>query len=864
MTPNGKLGWRIGAAAVAVAGTIFVAASLQSDEGNAEYQPGYAWLSSSDSTGPNPLTHHELAPKGKSFIVAFDAAQKAWTLRPTPINARRRAVLLDALAGGEVAEMAWQDYLQFDSTSPWAEEARQKVNRRTATDSPDAQMAQEKRLADWAEVARGLPEAEERAFAALAQEAKEQQSASGEAFLTDVTAWLGSLDARGKASAAEAILLLQSGRRDFAAREVEIAESRLARALRSLHALQSPLALIATTHYAYVLEVRGRAAEAEVALRGNVGVCAPERAYFHACGSQSWTEGIVELRHGRGSAALARFDRALKQFERSGDYARRARLLLLRAETLDSMRATDEAWTDRIKAAQLISTKMEPSDFVLTSLAIAAARDGYFHAADELFSHVQNPANERLAQWRAFTRSRIEGDMSDPNLHLARLGVVRADGAFIRAQATFASARHDVVNVSIDSPGVVSPAPRSDWSELIDEFVPEHVQRQALGVIVAESVRRLYEYESREQAANGSPSAALWMSDRARTVGVPWNETSACIGEQGTASAEEMGRQLIACVPPGVTLVHQDLDGTRLYTWVVRGGRAELTIASVSARELTADIDRFRDRIAGKVGAELLRTQARALYDVLLGPVEQQIAGNDLLVYSPSPNLRGVPVTALHDGLHLLIETRAVVTTPTISAFELPRSVATGASALVVLPQAALARQVLEGARSEVRTVAEIYHGRSTLLTEVAATRETFLESATAYGVIHVATHGQTRAGPYQNSIEFGQERIRAYDVFTLNLTRKPIVMLASCRTADSTGGPMNVSLSDAFLAAGASSVVGSLWDVEDHATEQLSVAFHRELARGATPHDALRTVQLQFIRRGMPISTWAAFQVSS
>jgi hypothetical protein len=46
--------------------------------------------------------------------------------------------------------------------------------------------------------------------------------------------------------------------------------------------------------------------------------------------------------------------------------------------------------------------------------------------------------------------------------------------------------------------------------------------------------------------------------------------------------------------------------------------------------------------------------------------------------------------------------------------------------------------------------------------------------------------------------------------------------------------------------------------------TAALSIAFHHELARGATPQDALRNVQVQFIRRGMPIASWAAFQVSS
>ncbi|HYC88333.1 MAG TPA: CHAT domain-containing protein [Thermoanaerobaculia bacterium] len=851
MTANTKFGWRVGIAAVAVTVSVLTSSAfLANRQKTRRVAPDFARWSPS-----------------KNRILELDAAQKAWMRQPTPATAWRRATVLEALAGAGVAASAWDDYLRLDSTSPLAEEARRRRRQKVVTVTPNPAVDTERVLAAWARaVLGGRAEDEKRALASLAAHGKAQQLETGDAFLVDVAVWAESSgnDGGRKRKAADAIQSLQAGRQAFAVRDLAAAEPHLRRAEGRLRQMRSPLATVAAIHLAGVLYSRAHFDRAADVLLANVEACAPERRYVVACGSQKWSEGLLELQQGRASEALNRFDRALKELERSGDVARYARLLFVRAATLDTMRATDEAWADRVKAMQRRSRNGQRDDRLLAMLAIAAARDGYYYAGDHLLSQVQRGSNEHLARWRAFTQSRIAGELSDPNLHLAHDGIIASDGAFIQAKASFTSYRRNEVMVSLQGQGVVSTAPRSDWSEPVDEFVPEHIQREAIGVMVADSVRRLYEHESRVEVANGSAEAALWMSDRARAVGVPSKETRACVHEQGNATAAEMGRMLVACVPQGVAFVHQDLDATRLYTWVIRGGRAQLVTTWVSAPQLAADITHFHDAIADKTSTAALLRQAQYLYDILLRPVQTQIAGTDLLVYSPSPNLRGLPIAALHDGTRFLIETRPIVKTPTISTFTLTAAARRDSSALVVLPDAALQWRTLAGAGAEVQMVSRIYDGRAALLTKRAATPEAFLNSAAAHDIIHVATHGQTSVGPYQNSIEFGQERIRAYDIFSLRLKRKPIVMLAACRTADSSGGPMNIGLTDAFLAAGASAVVGSLWDVEDRSTGQLSVGFHRELARGAAPHDALRRVQLQFIRQGRPLSTWAAFQVSS
>ncbi|HEX6095694.1 MAG TPA: CHAT domain-containing protein [Thermoanaerobaculia bacterium] len=503
-----------------------------------------------------------------------------------------------------------------------------------------------------------------------------------------------------------------------------------------------------------------------------------------------------------GFSLIERYDELVAEYLRNSQFDRAAAILTYRAEALDQMRAADEALSDLVKARKLVSSRTLVGRRVVGALALAARRRGYGYAA----------------------RALAPGGMPLPP----------------GPRAVYASVR---------------PTSDPDELDLSIEFIGASGFSQhddAAFEILIEAQQHLYRRQAAIHIANGSPAAALWMSDRARIA--PIRITGRCGNSDHGRSVTSRARQLARCVPDGVTIIHQDLDDDALNTWIVRDGLISFHAMPVAALRLRAEIETL---------AKDLRS-AQHLYDVLLRPIEHKIAGNDLLVYSPSPNLRAVPVTALHDGTAFLVQRRRIMTTASVSSFELPRMLSSTESAFVLLPTHASGVGDLPGARREVRAVGDIYGARATVLTDAAATPEAFLERAARYDILHLSSHGYASDLPYQNAIEFGARRIRAYDVNRLRLRRAPIVVLAACHTASDSGGPLNMSLASAFLRAGASSVIGSLWKVEDADTADLSVAFHRELARGATPHDALRTVQLQFIRDGKPMSTWAAFQAYS
>jgi CHAT domain-containing protein len=66
----------------------------------------------------------------------------------------------------------------------------------------------------------------------------------------------------------------------------------------------------------------------------------------------------------------------------------------------------------------------------------------------------------------------------------------------------------------------------------------------------------------------------------------------------------------------------------------------------------------------------------------------------------------------------------------------------------------------------------------------------------------------------------------------------------------------------NAFVEAGAQTVVSTLWELEDHATAHLMADFYQRLGRAEEKGQSLREAQLQMIASGDPPYFWAGFQV--
>jgi len=77
-------------------------------------------------------------------------------------------------------------------------------------------------------------------------------------------------------------------------------------------------------------------------------------------------------------------------------------------------------------------------------------------------------------------------------------------------------------------------------------------------------------------------------------------------------------------------------------------------------------------------------------------------------------------------------------------------------------------------------------------------------------------------------------------------------VITSACLTDTSmTGHDESLTLATAFLAAGATAVIGTRWPVEDDTAAALAIRLHHHLRDGDSPAEALRRAQLELLRPG-------------
>jgi CHAT domain-containing protein/predicted negative regulator of RcsB-dependent stress response len=144
-----------------------------------------------------------------------------------------------------------------------------------------------------------------------------------------------------------------------------------------------------------------------------------------------------------------------------------------------------------------------------------------------------------------------------------------------------------------------------------------------------------------------------------------------------------------------------------------------------------------------------------------------------------------------------------------------------------------------------------------------------------SYRIIHIGTHAVAlQSRPELARLVFslmdrdGKPRngfLFAYDIAQLNL-RAVLVTLAGCKTGlgEEIRGEGTVGLSHAFLESGASSVLVSLWDVDDESSAELMRLFYDALLRKQLqPGAALRQAEMAMASQGRWQSAdWAAWSL--
>jgi CHAT domain-containing protein len=278
-----------------------------------------------------------------------------------------------------------------------------------------------------------------------------------------------------------------------------------------------------------------------------------------------------------------------------------------------------------------------------------------------------------------------------------------------------------------------------------------------------------------------------------------------------------------------------------------------------------------------KPSSEVVRRLLTRLYNILVRPVANLLPSpSGLLTIVPYGPLHKLPFHALYDGSRFLVENFQVNYLPASSLllhFDSGESQLhhgsedasiTGKKPLVL---GYSDNGHLHRVKDEAQAIATLLGG--TCYFDSDATIARLIEHAPGSPIIHLATHGQSRLdAPNFSYVRLADGQLNAIDAFSLDLRACELVTLSGCETglALSGGGDEQLGLGRAFLAAGASSLVISLWPVEDTATNELMKLFYQNLLKGESKVQALRAAQCQLLQDANSNYShpyfWAAFRL--
>lgn len=336
---------------------------------------------------------------------------------------------------------------------------------------------------------------------------------------------------------------------------------------------------------------------------------------------------------------------------------------------------------------------------------------------------------------------------------------------------------------------------------------------------------------------------------------------------------------------PGVTLVSYYMTDLGLHAWVLERDSFQAFSLPALGEDPTA-VPCFADFVRrGNRGVAPRRAHcadgrdlAESLYSRLFAPLRGVVRGSRLILV-PHGSLHFVPFGALRNPQtqRTLVEDFTITHAPSVEVLRFlgeKESPFNGRALLFGDPDfVSPALKPLPGARVEVAQLGAQL-GVRPLVGSTAS--ETALDQALAaergeWDVLHFAVHGVYLPGsPRLSHLALapggGQDgNLEVHEIYSrLDLTGVNLVVLSACDTAlgERTGGDEIVGLTRAFLYAGASGVVSTLWQVDDAASTELMVSFYLHLKAGETAAEALRHAQLEMLRRPGRKSPhyWAGF----
>ncbi|MBK9391405.1 MAG: CHAT domain-containing protein, partial [Bacteroidetes bacterium] len=322
-------------------------------------------------------------------------------------------------------------------------------------------------------------------------------------------------------------------------------------------------------------------------------------------------------------------------------------------------------------------------------------------------------------------------------------------------------------------------------------------------------------------------------------------------------------------IGPSTALLSYWISDNELIIWMIKNTSVSRKTVGYTKKDLTVLAEKTRKAIQSNIDKDATKG-LKELFSILVSPVEEDLKGIDKLVIIPNGSLHFIPFQALINAKGEYIVNKFNITySPSASVYALyaDKQVKKGSRFMgMALGDISVGNNVgLPGTEDELKKILPLFSDKLSALGPKST--ETFAKkSAGEFNFIHFATHGiYNYRQPLYSFLLFPPSdnddgRLNVWEVFEMNINSK-LVTLSACETGlgNLDQGDELVGLSRAFLYAGSSAVIVSLWSVADYPTSILMTNFYKYIKTHPL-QEALTLAQRDVIKQYPQPLYWAPF----
>jgi filamentous hemagglutinin family protein len=306
---------------------------------------------------------------------------------------------------------------------------------------------------------------------------------------------------------------------------------------------------------------------------------------------------------------------------------------------------------------------------------------------------------------------------------------------------------------------------------------------------------------------------------------------------------------------PAIIYVFAQTDQLEVVLVTPKGSPVLKTIRAANRAALLEIADTFRSEVTNprqrKTTSYL--PSAQKLYEWMIAPLEGELKAQkiDTLAFSLDPNLRSLPIAALHDGQQFLVEQYSLSLIPSLNLTDTRYQDIRTSQLLAMGASKFTSQNPLPAVPLELSIITNELNSNKSFLNDAFTLNNLKSQRAQQpFGIIHLATHGQFKPGSPDNSyIQLWDSKLRLDQLRQMGWNNPPVglLVLSACRTALG-DEKAELGFGGLAVAAGVKTALGSLWYVSDQGTLGLMSEFYGQLKTAPIKAEALRQAQIALI----------------